>query len=149
MPNQSGTYNPLPGIAAVQCIGGVNITGVQNASTDIFSFASVAGVSPGVYQPVIWYFMQINWGATVPPSAQVTLRVGAGSTFFSTNIYTTYVTASSSVPYSGMLVGPASDVSYRPPGVTLNLSLALGAGTNVTVVNSASFAWSVLTRISD
>src|SRR5215475_3868245 len=79
MPNLYGVANTPPNLQLVETIGGANVTCVAATETNVFATTTIAAFDHGIYYPVAWGVIVLNFGATQWTNLNFFLRVNNGA----------------------------------------------------------------------
>lgn len=147
--NLYGVANPLvlpqyftpPTGSLINCPG--------NAETVFATSPAMATISQGVYYPMVWACVAIQWGATNPGIFNMGWRIGNGADLnqFAVNQNQFIANGASSITYA--MFGPPSAVVWKPPGAVLNFTMNMTTAVGIEINPTGSWFVCTLYRAPD
>lgn len=148
MPNLYGVASPNPTPQAAQTIGGIDVTCNAGVETNFVSFQTNYPTVPGVYYPVLWGWVNIAWGATVPTSFTLAMRINNGADLASEGIDTLLMIANERLCLPIGFQQAYIIYNYPFSGITLQMS-GTSVGQSTIIRNLTTVIYGQFVRAPD
>ena len=119
--NLYGVASPLK--LPIIVSGGADIVCNANVATPVLSASGLFAPSAGWFYPIIWGFLEVTMGASIPTNSNWGFNINGGSTVDFYQIDTNLTVANAYFGLNFALVGTPSNVIWRPPGSTINITV--------------------------
>jgi hypothetical protein len=146
--NLYGVANTAPNLQWLTTIGNANVTCVAGVETNVFATSTITAFDRGIYYPVAWGVIVLNFGATQSTNLAFALRVNSGADIVAmqANIPAGSQNAAQTYPFA--FTGPAMPTAFWPAGSVIQVSVLAG-GFNCTATVGYSNAVAGIFRAPD
>lgn len=127
MANLYGVSNTPLALTNQTLIGNASIVCPAGVETNIFQTPALQSLDRGVYYPVVWAYITLQFGATVPSALLISLRINNGADIVTIQNFVDTTKASLAEYYFFVAAGPPSTTAFLPPGVPIQISVNSGA----------------------
>jgi hypothetical protein len=137
--NLYGVANTPPALQSVGTIGGATVTCPAGVETNVLATTTIAALDRGIYYPVAWGVVLLQFGATQSTTLWLSLRVNSGADLVQLQCNIPAASANIAQTFGFAFAGPPMATAFWPPGASVQVSV-LVTGFGVTAPPTYSLA---------